>query len=94
MPDITNLAATADLSAKVNEVKGKIPNISSLAFTAVLHAVENEIPDVNTLVKKATYDGNTSYIYIVGFVKERYFWDNLKNINRNVPSNKTKHVLI
>ena len=34
--DITNLAITATLNAKVNEVKNKIPNITNSATTITL----------------------------------------------------------
>ena len=51
MPDITNLATNASFNAKINEVKDKIPNITSLATTTVLTAVENDIPNVINLVK-------------------------------------------
>ena len=37
---------------KINEVKGEIPNITNLATTAALTAVENKIPNVSNLVKK------------------------------------------
>ena len=52
MPSITNLAATTTLNAKINEVKNKIPNITSLATTTDLTAVQNKIPNVTTFVKK------------------------------------------
>ena len=59
IPDITNLATTAALNAKINDVKGEIPN-SGLATTAALAAVENKTPDVNTFVKKADYAAKLS----------------------------------
>ena len=40
------------LNAKINEVKGEIPNITNLATTSALTAVENKIPNVSNLVKK------------------------------------------
>ena len=49
---ITNLATTVDLNAKINEAKNKIPNITNLATTTALTAVENRIPNVSNLVKK------------------------------------------
>ena len=36
--------------------KGEIPNITNLAATSVLTAVENEMPNVSNLVKKTDYD--------------------------------------
>ena len=52
MLNFTNLATTAGPNAKINEVKNKIPNISSLATTTAL--TENKIPNVSNLVKKLT----------------------------------------
>ena len=49
---MTNLAATAALNARINEVKGKISNITNFATTAALSTVEIEIPNVSNLVKK------------------------------------------
>ena len=50
--DITNLATKTTLNAKINEVKGEIANITNIATTAALTAVENKILSVNDLVKK------------------------------------------
>ena len=44
------------VSAKVNEVKGEIPNITDLATTIFLSAVENKVPSVSNLVKKTDYN--------------------------------------
>ena len=54
IPDITNAATKSTLNAKVNEVKGEIPNINNLATTRALNAVEDKIPSVSNLVKKTT----------------------------------------
>ena len=45
-----------EFNAKVTEIEGKIPSISSLATNSVLTAVENKIPDVSSLVKKKNLD--------------------------------------
>ena len=42
--DITNLATTTALNAKMNEIQ-KIPNITTLATCTILIAVENKSPD-------------------------------------------------
>ena len=47
IPD--NLATDASLNAKINEVKGEIPNITNLASTTAFTAVENKIPSVTNL---------------------------------------------
>ena len=54
--DITKLAINASLNAKINEVKGEIPNIISLATTTALTAVENKIHNISNLVKKTDYN--------------------------------------
>ena len=46
MPDISNLATKTILNTKINEVKNNIPNITGLATTSALTAVENKIPSV------------------------------------------------
>ena len=49
IPDVTNLAIKTILNTKINEVKTEI---SGLATTPALTAVENKIPKNNNLVKK------------------------------------------
>ena len=48
-PDITKLATKTNFNAKINEVKGEIPN---LAKTTALTTAENIICNVSNLVKK------------------------------------------
>ena len=43
-------------NAKINEVKGKIPNITNLATLSSLTSVENKIPSVSNLVTKTDYN--------------------------------------
>ena len=52
IPDITNLAANVSLNTKINEVKGEISNITNLATTSALTAVENKISSFSNLAKK------------------------------------------
>ena len=42
----------AALNSKVNEIKGKIPNSTSLASTTALTAVKNKVPNFSNLAKK------------------------------------------
>ena len=46
------LATTAALYAKINKVKSKISNITNLATTTALTAVEKKKPNVSSLDKK------------------------------------------
>ena len=50
--NVTSLATTVALNAKINQVKNKISNITNLVTTTV-NAVENKIPNVSDLVKKS-----------------------------------------
>ena len=52
IPDINSLVKRTDFNTKVTEIKGKILNITGLAFNSGLIAVENKIADVSSLVKK------------------------------------------
>ena len=60
MPITGNLATNPSLNAKINEVKGEIPNITNLATTTALTAVENKIPNVSNLIKKTEYNTKIS----------------------------------
>ena len=51
-----------DFNAKITEIEGKIPSISSLATNSPLTAVENKIPNVSSLVKKTDYNTKISDI--------------------------------
>ena len=50
------LLKKTDYNTKITEIKGKIPSISGLATNAALTAVENKIPNFNSLVKKTDSD--------------------------------------
>ena len=50
---ISNLATTAALNAKINEVKNKIPNITNLATTSDLTTVENKVKELVKIVKES-----------------------------------------
>ena len=51
-----------DFNARITEVEGIIPSITGLPASSALTAVENKIPDVRSLVKKADYDTKISDI--------------------------------
>ena len=46
IPDISDLVKKTNFNAKITEAEGKIPNITGLATSSALTAVENKIPDV------------------------------------------------
>ena len=51
-----------DYNAKISEIENKILSISGLAATSALNAVENETPDISSLVKKTDYSTKISEI--------------------------------
>ena len=53
-PNTINVA-TNTLNAKINKVKGEIPNITNLVTIGALTTVENKVPNVSDLFKKADY---------------------------------------
>ena len=65
--DITNLATNTTLNTKINEVKGKLTSITEVATIAALTIVENEIPNISDLVKKADYEAR------IKDIKDKYF---------------------
>ena len=62
MPSITSIANTPARNARVNQVKSKIRNISNLAASTALTAVENKIPNFRDLAKKTEYNTRFSGI--------------------------------
>ena len=52
IPDTSGLVKKTDCNAKITEIEGKIPSISSLATSAALTRVENKISNISSLVKK------------------------------------------
>ena len=51
-----------DFNAKITEVEDTTPSISGLATSSALTSVDNKIPSVSNLVKKAVYDTKISDI--------------------------------
>ena len=68
----------------MNEVKDEIRSITNLATTAALATVENEIPNVSNLVKKADYDAG------INDIKHKYFTtsDYNKLTNKKITAKK------
>ena len=48
IPDITNLATTVALSAKINEIEGKVHNVTNLVATTTNTTVENKMANAST----------------------------------------------
>ena len=49
---LVDLIKKTDYNAKITEIEGKLPGISSLVTNSALTAVENKTPDISSLVKK------------------------------------------
>ena len=108
IPDVNNLVANTTLNAKINEVKNKIPNISNLATTTALTAVDNKRTDhskcITTTERNSLIAENftarlkqanwAAKVDIADFIKKRDFDEKLKNLNKKVTSNKSKHLLV
>ena len=52
IPDTSGLVKKLDYNTKISEIENKILSISGVATNSTLTAVENKIPNVNSLVKK------------------------------------------
>ena len=52
IPDVGDLVKKTGFNANITEVEGKIPNITGVATSSALTAVENKIPGASSLVKK------------------------------------------
>ena len=105
-PKEFRIATNTTLNAKINEVKNKICNITKLATTSALTAIENEIPDYikyittpesNRLIAE-NFAANSAQANLsstndtANYVKKTDFDDKLKILNKKFTSNKTKHV--
>ena len=54
--DTSRLVKKANYSAKMKDIEDKMPIITNLVTTVALNNVENKIPEVSSLVKKAEYE--------------------------------------
>ena len=54
IPDTSELVKKTNYNNKITEIENKIPSVSGLAKNAALAAVENKIPNIDSLVKKKT----------------------------------------
>ena len=106
MSNINNLPTTAAFNAKVNEIKNKIPNTTSLSTSTALNTADNKIPGhskyittsefnrlkVKKLSARLAQANLASQNGIANFVKKKDFDDKLKSLNK-ITSNKVKHAL-
>ena len=81
-------------NANIKNIEDKIPDITTIATNNTLNAkineVKNKIPSITNLAS----DIALTVVDIANFVKKADFDNELKNLNKNLTSNKTKHVLV
>ena len=70
--DITYLATNTTLNTIINVINNEKPSITNLATTAAFTAVENKIPTVSYLVKKAEYNAKISDMEIKCYTASDY----------------------
>ena len=90
-------------------MKNKIPNITNLATTTTaVTAVENKIANQSKYITASELNKLTSESFasrlvqgnlasknvIANFIKKTDFDDKIKDLNKKITSNKTKHLLI
>ena len=90
-------------------MKNKIPNITNLATTTTaVTAVENKIANQSKYITASEFNKLTSESFasrlaqgnlasknvIANFIKKTDFDDKIKDLNKKITSNKTKHLLI
>ena len=85
MPSINNLDITTALTA----VENKIPNHSKYITTPKFNKLAAE--NFTARLKQANVATKAD---IADFLKRKDFVDKLKNINKRVTSNKSKHLLV
>ena len=109
IPSVTNLVSNVSLNAKINEVKSEIPSITNLVTTnTAFNAVENKIPNHSKYITTTEFNNLTAETFtarlkqanvatkgdVANFVEKVDFNDQLKDLNKKVTSNKSKHLLI
>ena len=90
-------------------MKNKIPNITNLATTTTaVTAAENKIANQSKYITASEFNKLTSESFasilaqgnlasknvIANFIKKTDFDDKIKDLNKKITSNKTKHLLI
>ena len=88
MPEITNLATYASLNAQIKKVEIEIPIITNLATIAALTTVENKIPNVSDLIKKADYDVKISEMESKYFATSDYNKFTSNTLDANITTKK------
>ena len=109
IPSVTNLVSNVSLNAKINEVKSEIPSITNLVTTnTAFNAVENKIPNHSKYITTTEFNNLTAETFtarlkqanvttkgdVANYVKKADFNVQLKDLNKKVTSNKSKHLLV
>ena len=89
MPDAIKLVTNSVLNKKIREVENKILNHDIYITTEEFTKLVSE-----NFAARLKWVNLASKNDIADFVKQTDFDDKRKNINKNVTSNKTKHVAV
>ena len=101
VPDVSCLVATTVLNTKISEVENKILDTSNLVTKTVLNTkigeVENKIADnfkhiTSQKFNKLTPDNFAAILKLADLVKNIGFDNKLTSFNRQITSNKKKHL--
>ena len=110
IPSITNLAATAAPTTVENKIPGVTNLVKKTDYNTKLNEIEKKVtdhdqdkyittPEFNKLTAE-NFDARLAQANlaskrdIANFIKKIDFDDKLKNLNKKIISNKTKHVLV
>ena len=101
IPDTSGLVATTQLNTKINEVESKLPNTNNLVTTTVFNTkisqVENKITDNPKYITTQEFNKLIAKSFVAklkqaDFVNKTKIDNKLTSFNRQITSNKTKHL--
>ena len=86
--DASGLVIKTDYNAKITDIEGKIPSITSLATTAALNAVNDKMSNVCNLLKKKQI-----MMQKISYIESKYFTvSGYNKFMNNIINNKTKEM--
>ena len=91
MFNASNLAKKTDYNTKINETEKKITDQDCEKYIA---AQESNKLTAEHFIARLAQENLASESNIANFVKKTDFDDKLRNLNKKITSNKTKHVLV
>ena len=86
--DASGLVIKTDYNAKITDIEGEIPSITSLATTAALNAVNDKMSNVCNLLKKKQI-----MMQKISYIESKYFTvSGYNKFMNNIINNKTKEM--